>query len=810
MKKRRLVLPWIVLMIVGCSKTKEFSGNETLWYTSPARYWNSEALHLGNGYMGVSYYGGIEKEVFELSEKSMWTGGPFRGDPQETGVNPASRASLPDIARLITEGKINEADELVKTDFLGTDKRFGSFTAIGNMHLLFGNERGEVSDYKRSLDLSRSLGQVAFTSEDIHYSREYFCSYPDRVAVIKLRAGTPHSIDVQIGLTIVQDHFHMLTTSDELEIQGEINDNHRPFSVRVKVINKGGETLKSDSGLVVKNADEVTILYTCATNYKLSYPDYTGKDPALITREIIDHAAQEGYDTLKAKHISDYQNLYDRVSLTIEGNRGAEKEPTDVRWRNYRAGRPDAGFKVLAFNLGRYLIISSSRPGTLPANLQGVWNIFVRPPWNGNYQSNINLQEIYWSCGPVALPECQQAYIDWIKDLSLSGHEIARQCYGTGGWVSHTTGNIWGHAAPDGGLSYGVYAMGSAWHCQHLWEQYAFSADTVYLKSTAYPLMKEAAVFYLQNLKEYNGYLVFMPSVSAEHGAVVTRAGLRASSSSSEKNRLFNLPAPAQDTEMLWDLFTNTMEAATILRADPDFRKTLSEARDKLYPLQTGRFGQLQEWASDIDDTACHHRHIAHLYAVCPGREINPITDTALAGAAKKALEMRGDKRYLNADPASGGNWSLAHRMWCWGRLLEAEKANAIFTYLLTVEGFPNLLTFQQAGYHWEHPEQYKENDSLYCHFQLDASASVPGFMAEMLLQSHLGEIHLLPALPNEFRTGSVKGLRARGGYKVDMEWKNGELVHATITSPHGITLPPVRVKGKVVDLKHYGKITVL
>ncbi|HYW95353.1 MAG TPA: glycoside hydrolase family 95 protein, partial [Bacteroidales bacterium] len=370
MEKRIIWLAFASLFIFGCTNNKAFNHNESLWYTSPARYWNSEALHLGNGYMGVSYYGGIEKEVLELSEKSIWTGGPFRGDWEEVGVNPECRESLPEIARLIAEGKIKEADDLVISNYLGTDRRFGGFSALGSMHLLFDTDTTGISNYKRSLDLSQSLGLVDYASNGIHYSREYFCSYPDRIAVIRLKADKRHSVHFEMGFRMIQDSFKINSTSDEIEVRGMVNDNQRPFSIRAKIINNGGETISKDSLLVVKNADEVTILYTFATNYKLSYPDYTGRDPSQLTRELIDNAAKEGYTVLKEKHIRDYQNLYSRVNLHIDGNSEAEEKPTDVRWQNYKAGQPDAGLKVMAFNLGRYLIISSSRPGTLPANLQ--------------------------------------------------------------------------------------------------------------------------------------------------------------------------------------------------------------------------------------------------------------------------------------------------------------------------------------------------------------------------------------------------------------------------------------------------------
>jgi alpha-L-fucosidase 2 len=442
----------------------------------------------------------------------------------------------------------------------------------------------------------------------------------------------------------------------------------------------------------------------------------------------------------------------------------------------------------------------------LPANLQGVWNAFKIAPWAGNYQSNINLQEIYWSCGPTALTECQEAYIDWIENLSIPGKEVARRVYGSDGWVSHTTGNIWGHAAPIGGHPWGMFPMGAAWHCQHLWDQFEFTLDTSYLKKRAYPLMKGASVFWLQNLIPFNGYFITAPSVSAEHGALMTKEGLNVAFHDSVSNKYnYSLAGNYQDIELLWDLFTNTARAAEIC-GEVNFADSLIEARKKLLPLKKGKYGQLQEWSMDIDNPECHHRHIAHLYAVCPGHEINPVITPDLAEAAKKSLDMRGDGRFPEQELVSGGNWARAHRMWCWARLFDGNRANKIMTELLTEQGFENGLTFQHIGYHWGRQDFYSEGD-LYCHFQLDASASLPGCIAEMLMQSHMNEIYLFPALPDEFTTGKVTGLKARGGYTVNMEWEKGELIKAEIIAEKNSPVPSIRYKNSLVDLNNFKKI---
>lgn len=773
--------------------------NNQLWYRYPAKYWNSQALHLGNGYFGASFFGGIEEEVFAISEKSFWTGGPANGDWTKAGINPKGKESLQLIRTAILNGEIHRADSLVSGNFFGSSELFGHFTSVGNLCIKFLYQDGKPGNYQRTLDLANSLGVIQFEINKTRFKREYFCSYPDRVLAMRFTSGSPGKISFNLGMDILQDSSVIEISQNTYQVKGFINDNHRPFNVLIYIRNAGGTLGRDGDSLTVRNSDAVEIYFTVATDYKMKYPDYTGGQPEKITKDIIQNVIKNDYESVKMRHVSDYRSLYDRVKLTINGNNKTEKLPTDERFQKLKSGESDPGYKTLAFNLGRYMIISSSRPNTLPANLQGVWNTFNVAPWAGNYQSNINLQEIYWSCGPADLAECQQSYIDWIDNLSVSGREVARRLYGTGGWVSHTTGNIWGHAAPVGDHPWGMYPMGAAWHCQAVWDQFAFTGDAEYLRKQAYPLLRDASVFWLENLVRYKGYLISAPSVSAEHGALMTENGLNPAFHDSVSNKYcYCLPGIYQDIEMAWDLFTNTACAAKIL-GENNFADSLLKIRQDLLPLKIGKYGQLQEWYEDIDNPDCHHRHIAHLYAVCPGRQINPFRTPELAGAARKSLDMRGEGRFPKQESASGGNWSLAHRMWCWTRLTDGNRANEIMTKLLTEQGFENGLTFQHSDYHWERKDLYTEGN-LYCHFQLDASASIPGCIAEMLVQSHMDEIDLLPALPDEFKTGKISGLKARGGYKINMEWKNGEVIRAEILAKKDSPVPVVRIKDEIID----------
>jgi alpha-L-fucosidase 2 len=790
------------LAVTSCSESTDESlhrQNEILWYSYPAQYWNSQGLHLGNGNIGATFFGGVTKETFSITEKSIWHGGPFRGDWEEVGVNPRAKSGLPGIRKAALEGKVALADSLVRRDFLGSNDRFGSFSSIGDL-TLSREDSADYSNYKRVLDLSTAIGSVSFTSDGVDYSREYFCSYPDNVLAIKLTASKESSIATKIGLSVIQKEYSVNTSSGGLEISGKIDGNERPFLVSIALVADGGKVVPEAETISIIGANSLTLFVAIGTDYALKYPDYRGESPRPKNDRVLENARALGYDQLRERHIHDYQELYDRVSLNLNGDHDLELLPTNERWENLRKGNPDPGLKELAFNLGRYMLISSSRPGTLPANLQGGWNIFNSAVWAGNYQSNINIQEIYWPCGPANLLECHEPWINWIRDLVPAGREVAKRVYGTEGWVSHSTGNIWGHAAPIGGLSWGLYPVGAAWHCQHLWDQYTFSQDEDYLRTVAFPIMKEASLFWIRNLQPFNEYLISTPTVSAEHGAMETAEGLNpASHELGASNYRYNIPGVYQDVEMIWDLFTNTAEAAAILD-EKQYGDSLLVWREKLLPLKVGKHGQLQEWYEDIDSPVGHHRHIAHLYAVCPGRQIHPTTTPELAAAARKSLDMRGDTRFLEQEHPSGGNWSRAHRIACWVRLMDGNRANKMFTELLTDEGFENLLTFQHASWSNGRPDLFKENDSTFLYFQLDASASVPFFLSEMLLQSHMDEIHLLPSLPDEWPTGSVSGLLARGGHEISLRWENGVLLEAVIASRPGSEKLPVRVGSDLAD----------
>lgn len=788
MKIKLLFLATLLIALQESNFAANLSPDKTLWYKTPGKDWVSQALHIGNGFMGASFYGGVEKECFNIAEETFWTGGPNSVSSYNYGIKEGGKEHIGLIRQAIAGNRIHTADSLAEKYMKGDYEGYGFFSKVGELYLESDHTFNDISDYVRGVDLSNSLGFVEYKKGDVHFQREYFCSYPDKAMVIHLSADKKG----KINFSTYQDSFYKVTATEwlpgnEWVIHGIITESGLEYCVRIKVQTQGGQVSYKDGKITVAKANEATIFYAVATEYDATKPNFKGVDPKTETAENIRSASSRPYPAVRAKHISDYKTLFDRVSLTLKGDIQIESLPTDKRVEQLQKGSTDdASLKALLFNYGRYLLISASRPGTLPSTLQGVWNNTKIAAWSGNFQSNINLQEMYWGAGPTQLAECQQAYVDWVQGLVESGRKVAQAYYGTNGWVSHATGNIWKYAAPGIDMKWGLYPSGSAWHCRHLWEQYEYTANKRYLQETAYPIMKEAARFYLENLMEYDGHLVMTPAVSAEHG-IETKDGVPVEYSTlngeTDANKLYLYPG-FQDVEMVCDLFNNVLSASKILNVDADFRKEVQTAHDNLMPLKIGKYGQLQEWVIDVDNPRDHHRHIAHLYGVYPGETVTPFGTPELAAAAKKSLEMRGEGFIRDRWFFTGGNWSMVWRVGCWARLWEGDRAMHVFNLMFRETGRANLHTTQV--------------DKM----QVDASMSVPGIFSEMLMQSHGGMIHLLPALPTEWPEGEVEGLQARGGYIIRMNWKYGRLIQAEIAVPAGMPVPELRLAKERISQK--------
>lgn len=759
--------------------------DETLWFTYPANDWSKQALHIGNGYMGASFYGKVETERLDIAEKTFWTGGPHSVSDFNYGVIKGGKDKISSIRQLIVDRQFESADSLSQLYLIGDYTNYGYFSMVGNLFIDFERRSQQVKNYIRGIDLSTSCGFVEYTQGDVKFSREYFCSYPDKLMALHFKANKKGEIGFTLSHSFVYKPDEVVEGVDEIEFNGRIQRNGLGYTVRIKVIQEGGEVNVNQQQIIIKGADEVTVFYAVDTEYSPVYSSYKGEAPCRNTRQIIENAVKNGYSEIKNSHISDYRTLYSRAKLVLVGDAVTEQLSTDLRIKNLQKGfTDDAALKALWFNFSRYLLISASRPGTLPSTLQGVWNTFEKAPWNGNFQSNINLQEMYWGCGPTQLLECEKAYLEWIEGLVKPGRVTAREYYGTKGWVSHSTGNIWGHTVPGNDILWGLYPSGAAWHCRHLWEHYAFGGDSIYLRKIGYPIMKEAAEFWLENMVEYKGHYIIAPSVSAEHGVEVKEgAFVDYSTTNGEqvKGKVMTVPS-YQDIEMVYDLYTNVIKASECLDVDKKLREKILVARSKLLPLRVGRYGQLQEWVYDVDNPRDHHRHIAHLYGLYPGNMISCTQTPALARAVKKSLEMRGRGKFGDRWPHTGGNWSMAWRMALWARLYDGNQAIATFNQMIKESGYENMMSNQSGN------------------MQVDATMATSGLFAEMLLQSQEGFVHLLPALPTEWPEGRVEGLKARNGYGVNIEWKYGKLIKAEISIPHGAKQPIVKLQNVLLS----------